>query len=281
VVQIAHGLAEHGGRYGPLAAALTDAGYAVYANDHRGHGHTAASPADLGFLAASDGWRKCVDDLGIVHRRIADDHPGLPIVLLGHSMGSFLVQQFAAEHGDALAGLVLSGSDGKPSLLAQAGRLIARFERLRLGPRGRSPLLHSLSFGAFNKSFEPARTPADWLSRDRAEVAAYIADPLCGFRSTVQLWIDLLDGWSRIDPSRLPKRLSLYVITGTRDPVSANGRGVERLLAAYRAAGMEEVTSRFYADARHELFHEINYQEVTRDLIAWLDELKPRSLPLS
>jgi alpha-beta hydrolase superfamily lysophospholipase len=260
-VQIVHGLAEHGGRYARLAGALTAAGYAVYAPDLPGHGQTAASIQELGFFASAGGWRKCLDDLRLLHRRIVEDHPGLPIVL------------FAAEQDDVLAGLVLAGSDGKPSFLAQTGRLVARLERLRLGPRGRSAFLQALSFGAFNKPFEPTRTPFDWLSRDSAEVDAYLADPLCGFRPTVQLWIDLLDGWSMIaaGQAHLSKRLPIYVIAGTRDPVSANGRGVERLLSAYRSLGLERVRHRFYTEARHELFHEINHQEVTRDLIAWLD----------
>jgi alpha-beta hydrolase superfamily lysophospholipase len=275
VVQISHGMAEHAGRYARLAGALNAAGYAVYANDHRGHGRTARTPDDLGFFADSAGWRKCLDDLWLLNRRIAADHPGAPIILLGHSMGSFLAQQLTMEHGAALSGLILSGSNGKPNLLARTGRLIARLERWRLGPRGRSALIHSLSFGGFNKPFEPARTPFDWISRDTAEVDDYMADPLCGFQSTVQLWIDLLDALGGIaqptQQARIPKQLPIYIISGMRDSVSANARGVERLLAAYRAAGLERVTSHFYPGARHSLFHEINRDEVTNDLIVWLD----------
>lgn len=276
VVQIVHGMGEHGGRYARLAAAPTAAGYAVYANDHRGHGRTARGRDDLGFLAERDGWRKCIDDLWLLNRRIAADHSGRPIVMLGHSMGSFMAQQFMSEHGDALAGVVLSGSTGKPTPLAVAGRLIARLERLRLGPRGKSPLLQRLAFGPMNRVFEPTRTPFDWLSRDPAEVDKYAADPLCGrFRASVQLWIDLLDGWAKLTrPARLaciPKYLPIYIIGGTRDPVSGNGKGLEKLVTAYRKAGLQRVTHRFYPEARHELFNEINRDEVTHDLIAWLD----------
>ncbi len=274
-VQIAHGLAEHGGRYARLAQALTEAGYAVYAGDHRGHGRTAPTPADLGFFAERDGWRRCVDDLATLHRRIAADHPARPVVLLGHSMGSFMAQQVISERGDELAGAVLSGSGGKPNALAAAGRLIARIERLRLGARGRSALLHAFSFGAFNKPFAPARTPFDWLSRDPAEVDKYIADPLCGFGATVQLWIDLLDALGDVTGARrqagIPKRLPVRIISGSRDAVGADTKSVQQLLAAYRAAGLERVTHRFYPEARHELFNELNRDEVTRDLVVWLD----------
>jgi alpha-beta hydrolase superfamily lysophospholipase len=280
VVQIVHGLGEHAGRYARLAAALNNAGYAVYAADLRGHGRTTTGPADLGFLAESGGWEKCLGDLWLLNRRIASDHPGLPVFLLGHSMGSFLVQDFIGAHGDALAGAILSGSEGKPSLLASAGRVVARLEKLRLGPRGRSALIHALAFGAYNRSFQPARTPFDWLSRDPAEVDRYAHDPLCGFVPAVQLWIDLFDALGRIArPShlrRVPKSLPVYVIAGDRDPVSNHARGLEKLLAAYRRAGLERVAHRFYPGARHEPFNETNRDEVTRDLIAWLDAVLER-----
>jgi alpha-beta hydrolase superfamily lysophospholipase len=275
VIQIAHGLAEHGGRYARLAQALTDAGYAVYAGDHRGHGKSAATPEDLGFFAESGGWRLCIDDLWRLNRRLAADHLELPIILLGHSMGSFMAQQFISEHGDALAGAVLSGSDGKPPALAAIGRLAARIERLRLSRRGRSGVLRAFSFDAFNKPFAPARTAFDWLSRDPAEVDKYIADPLCGFPATAQLWIDMLDALGEIaDPARqahIPKTLPILVIAGSRDAVSRSTKGLEQLLAAYRAAGLQRVTHRFYPEGRHELFNEINRDEVTGDLIAWAD----------
>jgi alpha-beta hydrolase superfamily lysophospholipase len=276
-VQIAHGLAEHGGRYARLADALTAAGYAVYASDHRGHGRTAAHSGDLGFFAAARGWDRVIDDLELVRQRIAGEHPDVPLLLVGHSMGSFLAQHLVSEHGAAFAGLVLSGTGGKPSALAAAGRLIARLERLRLGPRGRSTLLQAFSFGAFNKQFAPARTPFDWLSRDAAEVDKYIADPLCGFAASVQLWIDLLDALGDVTSAarqaRIPKGLPIYVIAGSNDPVGGNSKSVRELLDAYRAAGLERMTYRFYEGARHELFNETNRDEVTRDLIQWLEAI--------
>jgi len=279
-VQIAHGLAEHGGRYARLAQALTGAGYVVYAGDHRGHGRTAAQADDLGFFAARDGWATVLGDLWQLTRRIAGDHPALPIVLIGHSMGSFMAQHLMSEHGDAFAGVVLSGTGGKPSPLAAAGRVIARLERWRLGARGRSDLLQAFSFGAFNKQFAPARTPADWLSRDAAEVDKYIADPLCGFPASVQLWIDLLDALGDVTSAerqaRIPKRLPIYIISGSNDPVGGNTKSVRQLLDAYRKAGLERVTHRFYDSARHELFNETNRDDVTRDLIQWMDGVVAR-----
>lgn len=281
VVQIAHGLAEHAARYARLAGALNSAGHAVYANDHRGHGRSVKSAGDLGFFAESDGWQKCVDDLWQLNRHIAATHPGLPIVLLGHSMGSTLAEQFMGDHGDALAGVVLSGANGKPAFMAKVGRAIVRAERARLGPRGKSKLVQALTFDAFNKNFAPARTPFDWLSRDPAEVDKYVADPLCGFPATLQLWIDLLEGWAAVSRAehrkRVPKALPLYLISGERDPVSGNTRQLGPWIAEYRTTGLVTLAYKFYPEARHELFNETNRDEVTADLIRWLDQIVARN----
>lgn len=274
-MQIAHGLAEHAGRYARLAAALNAAGYAVYANDHRGHGRTCKNKDDLGFFAEREGWRLCVDDLWMLNRHIATQHPGVPLVLLGHSMGATLAEQFIGEHGEALAGAVLSASGGEPTPVASVGRLIMRIERWRVGGRGRSKLVQALTFEAFNKQFAPARTPFDWLSRDPAEVDKYVADPLCGFSASVQLWIDLIEGGraasSIANIARVPKTLPIYIIAGSRDPVSGKTKQLQPMLATYEAVGMKNVQHRFYPEARHELFNEINRDEVTGELIKWMD----------
>jgi alpha-beta hydrolase superfamily lysophospholipase len=271
VVQISHGLAEHAGRYARLAEALTGAGYVVYASDHRGHGPSAAAQ-DLGHFADADGWRKCLDDLWAVNRHIAVETPNARIVLLAHSMGSFFGQQFICEHGDALAGAVLSGSNGAPPPIAGIGRLIARVERWRLGGRGHSALLQKMLFDDFNKPFQPSRTGFDWLSRDAREVDKYVADPFCGFPSSTQLAIDLLDALKPLTApaniARIPKSLPIYIFSGERDPVGPNLQG---LIAAYRAARLN-VTVKIYPEARHETLNEINRDEVTADLLAWINQ---------
>jgi alpha-beta hydrolase superfamily lysophospholipase len=279
VVHIAHGMSEHGARYARLAGALTAAGYAVYANDHRGHGRTARSDADLGFFASRGGWQRVVRDLELLVVDEREHHPGLPVALMGHSMGSFMVQTFLLEHAGLLDAAVLSASTGKPTLLAQAGRLVARLERLRLGERGKSALIQSLSFGAFNKQFAPTRTDFDWLSRDAAEVDAYIADPRCGFACTTSAWIDVLDGTAHAaDPARqarIPHDLPVYIFAGARDPVSESGKGIERLVAEYRRAGLTRVHSHLYPEGRHETLNDLDREQVTADLLAWLDQAMP------
>ncbi|APR74903.1 Lysophospholipase [Minicystis rosea] len=275
IVHVAHGMAEHGARYARFAEALTAKGYVVYANDHRGHGKTANGDGELGYFADARGFSRAVQDLQqlVVHEK--GQHPGLPLFLFGHSMGSFLTQAFLVEFGSSVRGAILSGSNGKPNALAQAGRVVARLERARLGPKGKSRLLTSLSFDDFNKAFKPNRTSFDWLSRDEAEVDKYIADPLCGFMVTTQLWVDLLDGTAEMsDPAGqalIPKDLPIYIFAGSEDPVGGKTRGLQQLVAAYRAAGIKDVSHKFYPGGRHEMLNETNRDEVTRDVIAWLD----------
>jgi alpha-beta hydrolase superfamily lysophospholipase len=270
-------MSEHAARYDGLARAFHSAGYTVYANDHRGHGRTAPTSGDLGYPGDGAGWRTYVDDLGSVQARIAADYPGTPIVLLGHSMGAFLAQQFAGEQGESLAGLILSGTYREAPLLARAGAMLARFERRRLGPRGRSKLIQALTFGAFNRRFAPPRTAFDWLSRDGAEVDRYLADPLCGFPVSVQLWVEVLNALAvglPVPPSRLP----VCVLLGERDPVCKPDPTARKLMASFVDAGVDRLSHCVYPGARHELFHETNREEVIRDLIGWLEQMgfRPR-----
>ena len=270
VVQIVHGLGEHSARYARFAEALGRAGYAAYAHDHRGHGERCPAE-DLGYFAPSDGWRKLLDDVDAVASQTRADLPGLPYVFFGHSMGSFLGQTYLAEQGSKMAAAILSGTSGPPPAILPIGKRVIAFERWRLGPRGKSPLVQQLLFGEQNKPFKPARTLFDWLSRDPAEVDKYVADPLCGFPLTNQLAADLVGALADLASPRLaariPKTLPILVMSGSADPVGAKLSG---LLDVYRAAGLD-VTAKIYKDGRHEMLNETNREEVTRDLIDWLD----------
>lgn len=276
VVQIAHGMAEHGARYAHVATELNRRGYAVYADDHRGHGLTAATEDDLGFFAEDRGWARVLDDLYRLNRRVTDDHPDVPVYLFGHSMGSFLAQQYLFTFPATIRGLVLSGTTRGQAPLLEAGAVVARTEIRRSGPTGRSEALMALAFGAYNKPFEPARTEFDWLSRDPDQVDAYIADPRCGFMCTNRLWLDLFSGLRVIrQPHRLesvPYEMPIYVFAGDQDPVGEAGKGVHRLLDAYADAGLHQVTSKLYPGGRHEMVNEVNRDEVIADLGTWLDD---------
>ena len=275
VVQIAHGMAEHAGRYQRLAEALCAAGYAVYANDHRGHGKTAGDPSQVGYFADTDGWFKVAADLRQLTDLVKTRHPHVPVFLLGHSMGSFLVRTCIIQNAEGIAGAVLSGTGGDPGLLGQVGMALARAIGAFKGRRTPSPLLNQMSFGGFNKPFAPTRTEFDWLSRDPAEVDKYVADPYCGGVFSAGFFVDLLTGLAffhrRENVARVPDDLPVYLFSGAADPVGRNTRGVRQVADAYRRAGLRDVTVRCYAGGRHEMFNETNRIEVYKDLIAWMD----------
>lgn len=281
VVLLVHGMAEHCHRYERLATALTGAGYAVYAYDHRGHGRTAIeNPGEmLGHFADSGGWRLVLADLDAVRADVVRRHPGLPLFVLGHSMGSLIARAYLQTHGEGLAGVILSGTGGDPGQIRLAGLALAKVEARVRGRRTLSPTLDKLTFGAFNKPFEKngaARTDYEWLSRDTAEVDKYVADPWCGFVCTTQFYADLFDGIATVhNPKRIaevPKDVPLFLIAGSADPVGDNWKGVLKAKRQFQAAGIADVRSQLYRDARHEILNETCREEVTADILAWLDE---------
>ena len=278
VLQVVHGMEEHALRYGRLAQRLTAAGFAVYAHDQRGHGRTAGAH-DLGFIAEHRGFGRLVDDVHAIHRTAARKHPGVPMFLMGHSMGSVVSQGFLFGYSRLLAGAVLSAPPVVSSAAALAGAGVCRLERLRVGSRGHSKLLKQLIFGGYNVAFRPNRTAFDWLSRDRDEVDKYVADPLCGFGFTVGAWGDLFEGLLQVardsERDRVRKDLPMYLFAGGADPVSGEGKGVSKLAQAYRDQGVADVVLRVYPDGRHESLNETNRDQVEQDLVGWLEAHLP------
>lgn len=252
-VQIAHGLAEHAARYDRLAQALNAAGFVVHATDHRGHGRTGQDA--LGDFGAA-GFDGLVEDVAQYAGIVADAHPGLPLFLVGHSMGSFAAQTVMLDHSGRYAGVVLSGSTALDVLAAN----LAQSE----GPVG---------LEAFNEGFEQ-RTGYEWLSRDEAEVDKYVADPWCGFETPPETIPMLFAGAARLaDPQALAgirKDLPLLIASGSDDPLAGGGQLVELLAQRYRDAGLTDVTLKVYGGARHEIFNETNRDEVTADVVGWL-----------
>lgn len=268
VVQLLHGMAEHIGRYDRLAKALNGAGYLVVGHNHPGHGPHAEK---LGYFADQKGWDALLEKAHQVSIAVQEEYPYLPLFLLGHSMGSFAAREYALRWGGKLDGLILSGTGFYPKGLCGAGRMLAW-----LSPEKKpAKLVDKIAFSGNNKAFSPARTPFDWLSRDEKEVDQYVADPLCGFIFTGRAFQDFFGGLMQLtDTARLqnmPKELPVYFLSGDKDPVGQMGKGVEKVASQFRKAGMSNITVKLYPDARHELFNELNRDQVTEDLLAWLD----------
>lgn len=274
VIQIAHGMGEHASRYAPIAARLCASGHVVYANDHRGHGRSVAGAQDLGDMG-DDGWNRTVQDLRELNDSFAERHPGVPRVLFGHSMGALLARQYLVLHGATLSGAILSGTTDGGGFQLWLARWLAAFERWRLGARGQSSVLNWVLFGKANRKFDPGRTGFEWLSRDPLQVDAYVEDPLCGFVVRAGSLCEMFEGldWERRPEqrARIPKDLPIHVFAGADDPFNRELGGLNELLDSYGAAGLRNVSHRFYEGGRHEMLNEINRNEVYADVVRWVE----------
>jgi alpha-beta hydrolase superfamily lysophospholipase len=260
IAQISHGVGEYAQRYEPLVEDLLRAGYVVYSHDHRGHGNSAASPEQFGILGEG-GWGELVADIGRVGQLARDANPGLPLVLIAHSLGSFAAQQWLLDHSGDVTAVVLSGT-AAIDLLEPAMDLDA-----------------PMDLSAFNAPFQPPRTDFDWLSRDDKQVDAYIGDPWCGFGLDIAGGREMFAGARALaDPARVAAMrsdLPLYLVVGEMDPVNGQLALVQELYRRYEAAGLRDVTLVTYPGARHEVFNEINRDEVVAGILAWLDREIP------
>jgi alpha-beta hydrolase superfamily lysophospholipase len=283
VVQIVHGLAEHAKRYSRVAEALCKDGYLCYANDARGHGRTAGDltektlAGNAGVLGPN-GWRGVVNDLHELTSIIKKEQPDLPIFLMGHSWGAMLTQDYIQDWGDELKGVILSGTNGKVrTLVIKAGKLLLKSEIKKLGPTEPSQKMYDMNFKSNNHDWdiEEDSTGFEWLSRDKEEVQKYIDDPWCGFVSPASLWLEFLHGFEKIYDSKLeqtiPKNLPIHFISGSLCVIGNKTKSVKAMIDRLSKYGIKDVTYKFYQDARHEIFNEINRDEVFKDIIIWFN----------
>lgn len=272
-VLIAHGLAEYGARYAPMAEAFTAAGYAVWAPDHRGHGQSVADPEDRGHMADTGGWLLVLEDLKALLDRIADEHPDVPHFFLGHSMGSFLGQTFLFRYPGGVDGAILQCTDSGAFPLHSIVRAVVGTD---IGLRGlhATSKLNGLMDFVFNLKTDK-RTPKDWIAKDESHVDAYIADPMTGFPVTNALYRDIEFGMKlnadATNVDRIPKNLPVYLPHGELCPVGDYGRGVRRLEKQYTKAGMTNVEVKSYPGVRHEIHFDESKEQVLADHVAWLD----------
>lgn len=276
IVHIAHGMAEYALRYKAIVPYFLQEQIAVYAHDQRGHGKAVPSIADQG-LVQNNWFNDQVEDMLMIIHHIKQKHPGKKIILLGHSMGSFLSQRFFQLHGVAIDGLILSASNGKKDPLLNIGIGVAKLQKTLFGNKHRSKLIDHLSFAAFNKKFAPNRTTNDWLSRDENEVDKYVADEQCGFVCSSSFFYDFFKGIREAlethNIQQIPKHIPVYAFAGDKDPVGMEGKGFLQLIQNWKDAGATNIQYDLYKDGRHEMLNEINREEVIHNCIGWIKKL--------
>jgi len=277
IVLLSHGLSEHAARYERFATFLATRGFHVYAHDHRGHGLTTAPDAPLGRFSARDGVANVVRDVCAIRDLAAEEHPGLPIVLFGHSMGGLIALNTVEAEPSLFDGVAVWNSNFNPGIAGRGGQAILAIEKMLKGSDVPSGLLPQLTFATWGKSISGGKTPFDWLSHDEAEVAKYIADPLCGFDASVSLWIDLFSmaygGASAAQLARLSPMLPVHLVGGGEDPATNRARETAWLAKRMETCGMRDVTTRIYPTMRHETLNDVGREAAMADFAGWCERV--------
>ena len=281
VLLVSHGVSEHILRYEPLAAYLTARGFAVAGHDHLGHGTSVAEGAPRLYFGKKGSWDWVVADLYQRRQLAGRRFAGVPVYLMGHSMGSFLARTYLIRYPGTVQGAILMGTGQMSPALVAAGRAVAAREARKVGEDHSSPVVMKLAFDAYNKRFAPNRTAFDWLSVDQGNVDRYLKDPLCGENPTVGLFREMLSGIAFNSKQSNLKKMNLNTpvlfISGQQDPVGDCGKGVERAAASFRRAGVRDVTVKLYPQLRHELLQEAQAPQVCEDLYQWLTSKLPEA----
>lgn len=274
-LQLTHGMAEHIDRYDTFARFLAEQGVLVYGQDHAGHGKSTPD-TPRGYFGPENGWDALVQDMRTLFDLVKRDHPAIPFILFGHSMGSFLARAYAGRDGEDFDAFVFTGTAGRNPALGIA-KLLARREIRRQGADQPSELLNRLSFGSYNRAVGGKRTAFDWLSRDEAQVDRYVADPACGFTFTAAGMRDLFAGLEEISGARWAARVPdkpILIASGERDPVGGrNASGVRQVAAWLRQSG-HTVELKLYPLARHEVLNETNRDEVFGDIALFIETVE-------
>ena len=275
ILQIVHGIAEFVERYDDFANYLNSQGYLVVAEDHMGHGKSIGGGSTQGFFHG--GWFAAVDDTMKLMKDTMAEYPGVPYVLFGHSMGSFMARTILAKYPDCgIAAAVICGTGWQPEAALPALETVMNRVCAKVDETAPNEKLQNLVFGNYNRKVEHPRTEFDWLTRDAQMVDDYIAHPMCGFTASAGLLRELVKGLRYIEKkenlNNMSKSLPVFFIAGGDDPVGNYGKGVRKAADAFGKAGMQDVSVRIYPLCRHEILNEINREEIYEDVAQWLKE---------
>ncbi len=275
IVQIIHGIAEYIDRYDEFMSFLADNGIIAVGTDHLGHGKSIESDEQTGFFAYENGWDYVVRDEEVLRLAMHENYPELPIIVFGHSMGSFMARTLLIRYPDAFNAAIISGTGNQGAALVNGGLIMGNLVTGLKGAHHYSKFLNNLAFGSYNKIYDNPKTEYDWLSRDEANVQKYIDDPLCGFIPSCSLFRDMMTGVKFITNKKnltaMNKDMPVYFMSGDMDPVGECGKGVQKAYNNFLEAGMKDVSIKLYPGGRHEMLNEINKDEVYTDILAWLD----------
>lgn len=279
VLVVSHGVSEYILRYEGLARFLTERGFVVAGHDHLGHGTSVAAGAPRLYFGPRGSWDWVVQDLYTRRNLAGERYPGLPVFLLGHSMGSFLARTYLIRYPGTLAGAILMGTGQMAPAVVAAGRVLAAREAKKVGDTHPSPLVNKLAFEAYNQKFAPNRTAYDWLSVNQENVDNYLADPLCGGDPTIGLFREMLGGIAYIEKAENLKRMNrntpILFLSGAEDPVGDMGKGVRRAYRSFCRSGVRDVEMKLYPGARHEILNEAQGETVCADICRWLEAKLP------
>lgn len=273
VLQIAHGMVEYINRYHEFAAYLADRGVYVVGHDHLGHGQSVNTPGEYGYFPQPDGNKMVIRDIHKLRGITTEKYPDVPYYMLGHSMGSFLLRQYLTMHSKGLAGAVIMGTGHQLRMILQAGQLVCKLISTFKGWKYRSQFVNNLSFGSYNKKFEPAETPKDWITSYKPIRDKYVEDPLTSFTFTVGGYYQMFEGMKVLDTKgsvdKIRKDLPVFFVAGADDPVGDFGKGVQRIFEKYKNAGIKDVSIKLYENDRHEILNETDREQVYEDLYHW------------
>lgn len=276
ILQIVHGMAEYIERYEDLAQYLGERGVLVTGDDHLGHGKSVAENGVYGYFCEQDPATVIVRDVHRLKKLTQEEYPGVPYVILGHSMGSFILRNYLFRYGTGIQGAIVCGTGSQPQALVKFSRMVVALQGAFLGQKHVDKMMDKMAFGSYNKRIENPRTSFDWLCTDESVVDAYVKDKLCGFIFTVNGFRTLFTLLDRLNQEEninaMPKTLPIHFISGDMDPVGNYGKGVRKAYADFEKAGMERISLKLYPGGRHELLNETNRKQVYEDLYPWIME---------